>query len=533
MIGPGSILSDFGLVREIGRGGMGVVYLAHQRSLGRNVAVKLLPPERARSPQVAQRFAAEARKMAQLSHRGIAQVFIVGEQQGTRYFAMQYLPGGSLESRLRQGPLTVEQAVEVAAQVAEALDYAHAQGLVHRDIKPANIMFDADGRAVVTDFGIARAGEDVHLTATGTAIGTPHYMAPEQARGAVLDGRADIYALGVALYEMVCGRPPFDGETPLSIAVQHLGDTPTPPRVLCPDVPEWLQGIILKALAKDPAHRFATAGEMAQALRTHQTVRLTRTPALQWSGPSPLMITALAAAVVGVVVILAVLLWPSKTSEAPPPAPPAQNVIVQDSPAPPDEPTDTSETTPVPTPEETKAVPPPVSPPGASKSGVPPPVAGPPACVEYRDPSLGVRLLRPASWNVRRDSRSEGKVSVPRLHFNETSGGGHILVECSRAPNEVTEEPDAAWRGMDAGFRKDTSRQPYTLIGIRPDSLAGLPGSLLEFTRPSKDGQMMHCVDYGIRRNGAGWALLAEAPSEEWGRYVSLFQQVKNSLIIE
>jgi len=260
-------MGDFELREEVGRGGMGVVYRAWERSLGREVAVKRLPPDLARQRNVAERFRAEAQRMARLAHPYIAKVYAVGEEAGAQFFAMEYLSGGSLEQRLQYGPLTVDEAAAIAIYVAEALDYAHQTGIVHRDIKPANIMFDGTGRVVVTDFGIAKAADDVHLTATGTALGTPEYMAPEQARGNPIDGRADIYALGVVLYEMVCGRPPFVADTPIATAMKHLTEAPPSPRAFQPNVPEWLEAIIGKALAKDPTHRFATAGEMAAALR--------------------------------------------------------------------------------------------------------------------------------------------------------------------------------------------------------------------------------------------------------------------------
>jgi len=279
MLVPGSKLGDFQVTEEVGRGGMGAVYRARQLSLGRDVAIKVLPPELARDAQTAARFQAEAQRMAQLQHPGIAQVYTVGEHDGQHYFAMQYLPGGSLQQRLARGPIGLAQAVEIAAQVAEALDYAHSRGIIHRDIKPANIMFDGHGRAVVTDFGIAKAADGTMMTATGIALGTPAYMSPEQVKGNPIDGRADIYSLGVVLYEMVCGRPPFVGENPLSVAMKHLSEAPLPPRVMRANLPEWLESIILKALSKEPADRFGSAGEMAAALRTRTQVA--------WSATSP------------------------------------------------------------------------------------------------------------------------------------------------------------------------------------------------------------------------------------------------------
>ncbi|MBP7560445.1 MAG: protein kinase [Armatimonadetes bacterium] len=264
----GHTLGDFDLLEEIGRGGMGVVYRARQRSLGRDVAVKVLPPELAREGQVATRFRSEAQRMAQLDHPGIASVYAVGEEGGVEYFAMQYLPGGSLQDRLERASVSAEQAAEIAAQVADALDHAHGQGVIHRDIKPANIMFDGQGRPVVTDFGIAKAVMDPKLTATGMALGTPHYMAPEQVRGNPVDGRADIYALGVVLYEMLCGRPPFAGETPFAVAMKHVTDAPLAPSMTCPGLPAGVETVVLRAMAKEPGDRFPRAGEMAVALRS-------------------------------------------------------------------------------------------------------------------------------------------------------------------------------------------------------------------------------------------------------------------------
>ena len=260
-------IGDFELQEEVGRGGMGVVYRAQQKSLGREVAVKLLPSELAAQPNVAERFGAEAQRMARLAHPNIAQVYVVGEEGGVRFFAMEYLSGRSLQERLYSGPLPIDHAVSIGYYVAQALDYAHRSGIVHRDIKPANIMFDGTGRVVVTDFGIAKAADEVRLTATGTTLGTPEYMAPEQARGNPIDGRADLYALGIVLYEMVCGRPPFTADTPIGTVMKHLNESPAWPRTFCPNVPEWLEAIILKALAKEPADRFASASEMAEALR--------------------------------------------------------------------------------------------------------------------------------------------------------------------------------------------------------------------------------------------------------------------------
>ncbi len=277
-------LGDYDLLEEIGRGGMGVVYRAWQKSLRREVALKVLPPELAHQPWVARRFAAEARKMAQLSHPNITPVYQVGEETGHQFFAMHYLRGGALSQRLQSGPLSVPQALWIAVQILEALDYAHRRGVIHRDVKPANILFDEQGTPVLTDFGIAKAADDQQLTTIGTSVGTPRYMSPEQAASKQVDHRADIYAMGIVLYEMVCGRPPFDGPSSVAIAVRHINEPPVPPRALRPDLPLWLESVILKALAKDPGERFASAGEMAEALRQQMAMSSTSRSAWRYGG---------------------------------------------------------------------------------------------------------------------------------------------------------------------------------------------------------------------------------------------------------
>ncbi|MCE5237173.1 serine/threonine protein kinase [bacterium] len=257
------------ITREIGRGGMGVVYEAQQLSPRRTVALKILPPEWARVPQIARRFENEASRMAALEeHAGIATVYLAGDDQGVPYIAMQYLPGGDLGQRLLQGwRPSLPEIVAVIAEVAEALDFAHQRGVIHRDIKPANIMLDAVGRPVVTDFGIARAVDEIGATMTGSAAMTPEYASPEQIKGNPLDGRSDLYSLGVVLYQLVCGQPPFQAPTAMALALKHISEPPPSPRVCCPNLPVILEEIILRCLAKEPHQRFATGQALAQALR--------------------------------------------------------------------------------------------------------------------------------------------------------------------------------------------------------------------------------------------------------------------------
>ncbi len=265
----GTQLGNFEIIDEIGRGGMGVVYRARQTSLDRIVALKVLPPEFGADETSAERFEREALSMARLSHPNIVDVIEVGEQDGIRYFAMQYIDGESLEDLIRrEGALTPERAANIASQIAEAIHHAHEQGVIHRDIKPGNILLASNGRAVVTDFGIAKAADGTSLTRTGASIGTPDYMAPEVLRGNPIDGRADVYSLGVLLFQMVTGRVPFVATTPFEVANRHLSEQPPRPSAISGHCPEWLETIILRALAKEPADRFQSAQEMASALQS-------------------------------------------------------------------------------------------------------------------------------------------------------------------------------------------------------------------------------------------------------------------------
>lgn len=264
----GATLGPFRIIHPIGEGGMAKVYKAYQPSMERYVALKVLPAYYAEDPQFFERFAREARVIARLEHQNILPVFDYGEQDGITYLAMRYVEGGTLKELLSRGKLTLRDTLQILTQVCSALDYAHRQGIIHRDVKPSNIILDREGAVYLTDFGIAKvlgAGQD--LTGTGAAIGTPAYMAPEQALGEKVDGRTDIYALGIILYEMVVGRVPYQADTPMAILMAHLRDPLPLPRDINKDIPEEIEAVIIKALAKDPADRYQTANEMAQALR--------------------------------------------------------------------------------------------------------------------------------------------------------------------------------------------------------------------------------------------------------------------------
>jgi eukaryotic-like serine/threonine-protein kinase len=248
--------------RKLGSGGMADVYLAEDQELGRRVAIKILDDRHAHDGQFVERFRREAKNAAGLSHPSIVSIYDRGEAEGTYYIAMEYLEGRSLkELILSRGPAPVRIAIDYARQILGALRFAHRNGIVHRDIKPHNVLVDPEGRVKVTDFGIARAGAS-QMTEAGSIVGTAQYLSPEQARGAQVDQRSDLYSVGVVLYELLTGKVPFTGESPVEIAMKHLSDTPPPPSELNPDVPEELDKIVMRALAKDPARRYQSAQEM-------------------------------------------------------------------------------------------------------------------------------------------------------------------------------------------------------------------------------------------------------------------------------
>ncbi|MBX5458293.1 MAG: protein kinase [Thermogemmatispora sp.] len=265
------------LQRLIGQGGMGAVFLAQQSRPRRQVAVKVLFPMASLTPhQLAaflERFRRETDAAASLEHPNIMPVYEYGEQQGLAYLVMPYISGGTLRDEMeREGAMALPKVLNYLEQLAAALDFAHERGVIHRDVKPANILKTLDGRLLLTDFGLVKIiSEDrasqVRLTGPGAPVGTPDYMSPEQVLGQPVDGRADLYSLGVILYQMVTGVAPFRGEAPMQIAAQHLQTPPTSPRVFRPDLPVAAEQVILRALAKNPADRYFSGQEMALAFR--------------------------------------------------------------------------------------------------------------------------------------------------------------------------------------------------------------------------------------------------------------------------
>ncbi len=261
----GKTLGEYRLEQLIGEGGMATVYKAFQPSLNRHVAVKVLYYQEDTSRV---RFLREAKAIAALRHRNILIIYEYGEQDNVPFIVMEYVPGGTLEDRLNGQPLEWRRMVELTIPVAEALAYAHSHGIIHRDVKPSNILMPQDDWPVLADFGLVKRSEDEKgLTMSGMFMGTPSYIAPEQARDAGVDFRADMYSLGVIMFEMITGRLPFDYENPNKILLAHVMDPPPRPTDLNPNCPPELEAIILKSLAKNPDDRYADVPALIMALR--------------------------------------------------------------------------------------------------------------------------------------------------------------------------------------------------------------------------------------------------------------------------
>jgi len=271
---PGDKIGKYRIINNLGAGGMADVYLVEDSTNRRQLALKALPQELARDPERAARFQKEVEHLTSLEHPHIVSIHDVGIDNGCHYYAMTYLSGGNLKQCIRQG-MSAEQALTVIGQIADALHFAHAKGLIHRDIKPENIIFNSENRAVLTDLGIVRAlGSRTRMTKTGMSIGTPHYMSPEQARGKEVDGRSDIYSLGVVLYEMLTGNLPYDSEDTFAVAFQHVSDP-------LPELPQDLavyQPLIDRMMAKDQKGRFADASVLLEAVSHLQAGRTIKRP---------------------------------------------------------------------------------------------------------------------------------------------------------------------------------------------------------------------------------------------------------------
>ncbi len=263
----GDTLGHYRIIEKIGEGGMATVYKSYQSGLERYVAVKVLPPLHAEQPGFSERFQREAKAIANLHHPNILPVYDYGQEEGYSFIVMRYIEGARTLKEAMQIPLSLVQVADLIGQVAAALDHAHQQGVIHRDVKPSNVLMDGDW-ALLTDFGLARMAEvSMKLTGTGVGIGTPAYMSPEQGQGSPVDHRTDIYSLGIILFEMLTRQIPHNAETPFAIVIKRLTEPLPLPRAINPKIPEPVERVILKALAKAPEDRYQSAGEMAQALK--------------------------------------------------------------------------------------------------------------------------------------------------------------------------------------------------------------------------------------------------------------------------
>jgi serine/threonine-protein kinase len=258
------------IVRELARGGMARVYEARDPRIGREVAVKVLSRELSQDPAFLARFEREARTIASLEHPAIVPIYDFGEQEGQSFLVMRYMRGGSLVDRIRTGRVPLEQSLAILGRIAGALEHAHDHGVIHRDLKPGNILFDLKGEAYLGDFGIAHlSGEATTLTAAGAVLGTPAYMSPEQVHGNVeLDGRSDVYSLGVILFEMLSGRQPYHADTPAKVMMQHLMDPVPRIREFDPDLPPDWEAVFQRVMAKSREDRYPTPGRLTQDVRT-------------------------------------------------------------------------------------------------------------------------------------------------------------------------------------------------------------------------------------------------------------------------
>jgi len=264
----GKILAQrYELVEKIAEGGMARVYRGRDLLLKRTIAVKVLKDQMTGDAAFIRRFEREAQSAAALSHPHIVNIYDVGEEDGIYFMVMEYVDGKNLKEYIREkGRLSIPEAIKITRQIAEALEQAHAAGVVHRDIKPQNILFSREGKIKVTDFGIAIAGDGVTVTVGDQIIGSVQYISPEQARGELAGKQSDLYSLGIVMYEMVTGQVPFTAESPVALAMKHIQEQIVPPRRLVESIPEALEGIILKAVAKDSAERYGTAAELLEDL---------------------------------------------------------------------------------------------------------------------------------------------------------------------------------------------------------------------------------------------------------------------------
>ncbi|NLE01650.1 MAG: serine/threonine protein kinase [Fibrobacter sp.] len=262
-----SRIGHYRILNKVGKGGMGDIYRAIQEPLNRVVALKILPPQLSRDDEFAKRFEIEAKAISLLQHQNIVSCFDYGEDDGLRFFAMQFVDGTDLGRHIAENKmLPIAEIVDLSKQICRGLRYAHSCNVIHRDIKPQNILLEKNGVARISDFGIAKIFSGTNITMTGSAVGTPEYMSPEQAQGKPLDVQTDIYSLGILMYEMLTRHPPFTGNNPMAVAYKQVHELPAPPSLKRKDTPKRLELIILKALKKDKRDRYSSIEELLDHL---------------------------------------------------------------------------------------------------------------------------------------------------------------------------------------------------------------------------------------------------------------------------
>jgi serine/threonine-protein kinase len=267
----GKEIGNHRILKELGKGGMGIVYKAHQLSLGRSVAMKVLPRHLTNDASFIKRFHNEARAIARLNHPNIVQIYDIGHEDDIHYYTMEFIEGPTLDDVVyKEGFLSPERTLAILGQVSKALRYAHSQGIVHRDIKPSNIMIAKLGRVKLTDFGLALQQRATRLTVDGGIVGTPEYMSPEQASGRTATIQSDIYSLGVVAYELLTGKVPFEGDSPLIVLNKIQNTEPQWPRSIDPDIPADLENIVRKMMARNPSDRYSSCQEI---IRDTQNIR--------------------------------------------------------------------------------------------------------------------------------------------------------------------------------------------------------------------------------------------------------------------
>ncbi|MBN1577879.1 MAG: serine/threonine protein kinase [Chitinispirillaceae bacterium] len=260
-------LGHYKILSQIGKGGMGDIYKALQEPLNRVVALKVLPAKLSRDAEFTKRFEIEAKAISLLQHQNIVNIYEYGEEEGLRYFAMQFVDGTDLGKRIAEHRvIPIVDIIDYTKQIGRALRYAHSCNIIHRDIKPGNVLIEKNGVVRLSDFGIAKIFSGTDITMTGSAVGTPEYMSPEQAQGKKLDAQTDIYSLGIVVYEMLTRKPPFSGANPMSIAYKQVHELPDPPSLKRKDTPRRLEMIVLKALKKEKKERYTTVEELLEHL---------------------------------------------------------------------------------------------------------------------------------------------------------------------------------------------------------------------------------------------------------------------------